>query len=186
MIQFDEYKVKLNNLAPALEELGNALGLDAARQEVEMLHSQSASEGFWDNMEKALKIQQRVKQLEDKIAAQTKRESAWKDLMALCEMGNEFEDDVSRLPELEEGFARFGKGHGEGPAGHPVYRRIRQLQRHPHLPCRRWRHRGAGLGSDALPDVHPLGGTARLHLSDHGLSGRRRSGHQIRHHPHRG
>ncbi len=108
MIQFDEYKVKLNNLAPALEELGNALGLDAARQEVEMLHSQSASEGFWDNMEKALKIQQRVKQLEDKIAAQTKRESAWKDLMALCEMGNEFED-ASLVPELEEGFAALEK-----------------------------------------------------------------------------
>ena len=108
MIQFDEYKVKLNNLAPALEELGNALGLDAARQEVEMLHSQSASEGFWDNMEKALKIQQQVKQLEDKIAAQTKRESAWKDLMALCEMGNEFED-ASLVPELEEGFAALEK-----------------------------------------------------------------------------
>ena len=27
MIQFDEYKVKLNNLAPALQELGAALGL---------------------------------------------------------------------------------------------------------------------------------------------------------------
>ena len=108
MIQFDEYKVKLNNLAPALQELGAALGLDAARHEVEMLHSESASDGFWDNMEKALKVQQRVKQLEDKIAAQTKRESLWNDLMALCEMGNEFEDE-SLVPELEEGFEKLEK-----------------------------------------------------------------------------
>ena len=27
MLQFDEYKVKLNNLAPTLEELGQALDL---------------------------------------------------------------------------------------------------------------------------------------------------------------
>lgn len=28
MLQFDEYKVKLNNLAPTLEELGRALDLE--------------------------------------------------------------------------------------------------------------------------------------------------------------
>lgn len=28
MLQFDEYKVKLNNLAPTLEELGQALDLE--------------------------------------------------------------------------------------------------------------------------------------------------------------
>ncbi len=106
MIQFDEYKVKLNDLSPALKELREALGLDAAQREVEMLHSESASEGFWDNMDKALKVQQRVKQLEDKIEAQTRRERQWDDLMALCEMGNEFEDE-SLLPELEEGFAKL-------------------------------------------------------------------------------
>ena len=106
MIQFDEYKVKLNDLSPALKELREALGLDAAQREVEMLHSESASDGFWDNMDKALKVQQRVKQLEDKIEAQTRRERQWDDLMALCEMGNEFEDE-SLLPELEEGFAKL-------------------------------------------------------------------------------
>ncbi len=106
MIQYDEYKVKLNNLAPALQELAAALDLDSARAEVEMLHSQSASEGFWDDMDKALKTQQRCKRLEDRIADQDRRESQWNDLMAMCEMGNEF-DDASLLPELEEGYNRL-------------------------------------------------------------------------------
>ena len=30
MLQFDEYKVRLNNLAPVLEELGQALDLESA------------------------------------------------------------------------------------------------------------------------------------------------------------
>mgnify|MGYP000766874893 CR=1 FL=1 len=34
------------------------------------------------------------------------RDREWDDLMALCEMGNEFEDE-SLLPELEEGFAQL-------------------------------------------------------------------------------
>ena len=106
MLQFDEYKVKLNNLRPELDELDQALGLDAARQEVEMLESESASEGFWDNLEKAQKVQQRVKNLRDKIEGQEKRKTQWEDLMTLCELGNEMEDE-SLVPEVEEGFAKL-------------------------------------------------------------------------------
>ena len=46
MLQFDEYKVKLNNLRPELDELDQALGLETAIREVEMLESESASDGF--------------------------------------------------------------------------------------------------------------------------------------------
>ena len=55
MLQFDEYKIKLNNLKPALDELAQALDLEAAARELEMLESESASEGFWDNLEKSQK-----------------------------------------------------------------------------------------------------------------------------------
>ena len=103
MLQFDEYKVKLNNIRPALDDLDQALNLNAAEREIDMLQSQSAADGFWDNLEKAQKVQQRLKRLQDKVDAQNKRKSAWDDLMALCEMGNEFEDE-SLVPELEEGF----------------------------------------------------------------------------------
>ena len=106
MLQFDEYKVKLNNLAPALKDLAQALDLESAERELDMLQAESAADGFWDNLAKAQKVQQRIKNLQDKVDSQNKRQRQWDDLMALCEMGNEFEDE-SLLPELEEGFAQL-------------------------------------------------------------------------------
>ena len=106
VLQFDEYKVKLNNLRPELDELDQALGLEAAVREAEMLESESASEGFWDNLEKAQKVQQRVKHLRAKIDGQHRRKTQWDDLMTLCELGNEAEDE-SLVPEVEEGFAKL-------------------------------------------------------------------------------
>ena len=106
MLQFDEYKVKLNNLRPELDELDQALGLETAIREVEMLESESASDGFWDNLEKAQKVRQRVKQLRDKIEGQQRRKTQWDDLMTLCELGNEAEDETL-VPEVEEGFAKL-------------------------------------------------------------------------------
>ena len=104
MLQFDEYKVKLNNLAPALKDLAQALDLEGAERELDMLQAESAADGFWDNLAKAQKVQQRIKNLQDKVDSQNKRQGQWDDLMALCEMGNEFEDE-SLIPELEQGFA---------------------------------------------------------------------------------
>ena len=106
MLQFDEYKIKLNNLKPALEDLSQALNLPAAEQELDMLTSESAAPGFWDDLEKSQKVTRRMRQLENKLEAQRGRERQWEDLMTLCEMGNE-EEDESLVPEVEEGFARL-------------------------------------------------------------------------------
>ena len=103
MLQFDEYRVKLNNLKPELDKLGEALDLDSAARELDELHAQSAADGFWDNVEKARKVQKRISNLEDKVDAQARRQSAWDDLMTLCEMGNE-EEDESLIPEVEASF----------------------------------------------------------------------------------
>ena len=86
MLQFDEYRVKLNNLKPELDKLGQALDLEAAARELDELHAQSAADGFWDNVEKAQKVQKRISNLEDKVSAQAKRQGAWDDLMTLCEI----------------------------------------------------------------------------------------------------
>ncbi|MCI9555566.1 peptide chain release factor 2 [Oscillospiraceae bacterium 50-16] len=106
MLQFDEYKVKLNNLAPELEQLARALDLEGALRELDMLQAESAADGFWDDLAKAQRVQQRIKVLQNKVDGQNKRQGQWDDLMALCEMGNEFEDS-SLLPELEEGYLRL-------------------------------------------------------------------------------
>ena len=103
MLQFDEYKIKLNNILPELKELGHALDLDSAERELDMLEAESGSDGFWENVEKAQTIQQRIKTLQNKMGKQQKRLNHWSDLVTLCEMGNEMEDE-DLVPELVAGF----------------------------------------------------------------------------------
>ena len=104
MLQFDEYKVKLNNLLPQLDELEKALNLESAAREVDFLEAQSASDGFWDNPENSQRVLQKLKQLKNKLESQEKRRASWEDMMVLCEMGTE-EEDESLLPELEEEYS---------------------------------------------------------------------------------
>ena len=104
MLQFDEYKVKLNNLLPQLDDLEQALNLDEAARQVDFLEAQCATDGFWDNPENSQKVLQKLKQEKNKLESQAKRRSSWDDMMVLCEMGNE-EEDESLLPELEEEYA---------------------------------------------------------------------------------
>ena len=67
MIEFEEYKVRLNNLKPTLEDLGAALKLSDARRELEELTAAQEQEGFWNDVQKAQKNQQRVRQLQSRI-----------------------------------------------------------------------------------------------------------------------
>ncbi len=105
-IKFDEYKVKLNNLQPVLDKLGKSLNLESAAEELEMLQAQATSDGFWDDMSRAQKVSARIKVLQDKLEDQRRRQSQLEDLLVLCEMGLE-EDDDSMVEELEEGFAQL-------------------------------------------------------------------------------
>ena len=103
ILQFDEYKSKLLALKPTLTELAEALGLEAAEQELDLLQAESAADGFWNDMEHAQKVTTRIKNLQDKIDNQKKRESGLEDLLTLCEMGQEMEDE-SLIPEVQEGY----------------------------------------------------------------------------------
>ena len=104
MLQFDEYKVKLNHLLPQLDDLEQALNLESTAREVDFLEHQCAADGFWDNPENSQKVLQKLKQLKNKLESQEKRRAAWDDMMVMCEMGNE-EEDESFLPELEAEYA---------------------------------------------------------------------------------
>jgi peptide chain release factor 2 len=108
MIEYDEYKVKLNALKPTLAHLGEALKLTEAEAEAEKLEHESAQEGFWNNLENSQRVLQRIKQLKNKISGYKKLVSRWDDLMTLCQMALE-ENDDSLLPELSSEFEAFEK-----------------------------------------------------------------------------
>ncbi len=108
MIEFEEYKGKLNGLKPTLDSLREALHLEAAEKEIEELEGQSARDGFWNDVENSQRVQKRLKQLKAKVENYEKLCSGWDDLMTLCEMAIE-EDDDSMLLELQSEYAEFEK-----------------------------------------------------------------------------
>lgn len=112
MLEFEEYKVKLNNLKPELEELYTSLGLEQAKREVEELEIKSSQPGFWDNPEESQKIVSRMGSLKGKVEAYNKMTELCDDLLTICEMAIE-ENDESMLEELENGYKELEDGIAE-------------------------------------------------------------------------
>ena len=83
LIEYDTYKQKLRDLRPELDKLSAALDIGAAKQEARRLEDETAQDGFWNDLERSQKVQQRLKQLQNKIARQEKLLAAWEDLTAL-------------------------------------------------------------------------------------------------------
>ena len=106
MIEFEDYKVKLNDLSPKLTDLRASLNIDGATEELERLHAMAEAPGFWDDPEKSQKIMVKTKQLEAKCASFAKMTARWEDLYTICEMALE-ENDESMLEELQTGFAEL-------------------------------------------------------------------------------
>lgn len=99
MLQFEELKLKLLGVKDDIGELGEALGLDYLKKEVEANEIQASAPGFWDDLEKAQKIQQKISQLKNKIEKYEKLVSTFEDTLFLIDMADE-EGDLSVLEEV--------------------------------------------------------------------------------------
>ena len=106
MLEFEEYKVKLNAVKPKLEVLRGALKLESAQKEIEELEAASERDGFWNDVEKSQQVQRRLKTLKSKVENYEKLCSSWDDMLVMCEMAIE-ENDGSMLEELEREFESF-------------------------------------------------------------------------------
>ena len=105
-IEFDAYKQKLNDIKPALDDLANSLNIEGQKNELERLQAMQEAPGFWDNPEKSQKIVMQAKSAENKIETYKKMQSTWDDLITICEMAEELDDD-SMLDELKTGFDKL-------------------------------------------------------------------------------
>ena len=106
MIEFEEYKAKLNNIKPTLDVLRDALKLEAAGKEIEELEAASERDGFWNDVENSQRVQKRLKVLKGKVENYDKLCTAWDDMFTLCEMAIE-ENDDSMLDELVSEYTKF-------------------------------------------------------------------------------
>lgn len=99
MLQFEEQKARLTAVDSDIKELGEALGLDYLRREIESCEVQAAAPGFWDDLEKAQEVQQKTSRLKSKVEKYEKLVSTYEDTLVLIDMSDE-EGDLSMLDEI--------------------------------------------------------------------------------------
>ena len=107
-IAFEEYKNKLNNLRPALDDLGGALHLDEARNEVEKLEEESAQDGFWNDTEQQpAACKSASSTLKHKLERYAKLSGAWEDMHDHVRDGHRGERRLACCDELESELRSF-------------------------------------------------------------------------------
>ena len=102
MLQFEELRLRLENLLPEIEKLSDAIGLTAMRKELAELDMRAAAPGFWDDMDNAQKVTQRAAGLKDNIERYERLVSDYHDTLTLIELADE-EGDLSLLEECTAG-----------------------------------------------------------------------------------
>jgi hypothetical protein len=168
MIEYDDYKVKINALKPTLTTLGAALKLDEAAKEAEKLEKESEADGFWSDIENSQKVQQRLKQFKNKLDKYKKLESNGRTFLPCARWLMKRMTKVF-CPNLRRNI-RPSKKSWKRRAFPPCFlaNTTHAARSSPSTPRRR--DRGAGLDADAVQDVHPLGRAPRLQIQAARLS----------------
>ena len=107
MIPLDEYKMQIGEIGTKLADCGKALNPDAIHAELKELEETMGAPGFWDDVETANKLNQRVKTLQNKLEHYEKLKAEYEDLNTLVEMAEEEQDD-SLVPEIKQETVRVG------------------------------------------------------------------------------
>lgn len=108
MLQFEEQKLRLTAAKDELDDLGEALGISAAKEKIAELEARSAAEGFWDDLENSQKVLKETSKLKNKVSAYEGLCGDFDDTLTLIEMADE-EGDESLIPEVTESVDRVLK-----------------------------------------------------------------------------
>ncbi|MBQ7266524.1 MAG: peptide chain release factor 2 [Firmicutes bacterium] len=101
VFELDQIATQMQAYHKNLNEMGNSLNVAQSESEIAELEEIAGDPDFWNDMEKAQGILQKTKQLKDKVEKFHALEEKLEDLLTLCEMGNE-EDDESLVPEVKQ------------------------------------------------------------------------------------
>lgn len=108
MLQFEELKLRLEGHRPELDDLGEALNLAAAKEEIARLEALSGEPDFWDDQENSGKTLQTIRQLKNKVESYEKLRADFEDALVLDELADEAED-LSMLEEVTAAADDFEK-----------------------------------------------------------------------------
>lgn len=104
MIVLDEYKIELKSLKETLEMANTQMKPDALKEELAGLEDQMSGADFWNDVDNANKVSQRVKVIKGKLDRLSKLNSQSEDLDILIEMTEE-EEDESQIDDIKSELA---------------------------------------------------------------------------------
>ena len=108
MVELDQMKFELQSYENTLHEVKDSLDLEGKKKRIEELEMEMEAPGFWDDPDRSQKIVVQTKLLEAKLEKYHAMTAQMEDLLTICEMALE-ENDDSMLPELQEGFEELSQ-----------------------------------------------------------------------------
>ena len=100
IVELEAAKHELTALRPEVEELRQALHIDALTAKVEELEQTTLAPDFWNNQANSSKVLQTIKQSKDTLEEYNTLKARLEDAIALAEMAIE-ENDEASLPEVQ-------------------------------------------------------------------------------------
>lgn len=104
MLEFEQYRLEIEGLEEPLSQLKSALNIDRIDDEASELEARAMEPDFWNDAEKAQKIQTKITHLRRKVEQFQKMEGSVEDLLLMCELGDEAED-LDMLKDIESELA---------------------------------------------------------------------------------
>ncbi|MDR0531579.1 MAG: peptide chain release factor 2 [Oscillospiraceae bacterium] len=93
MLQYEELRLRLLGYREKLNELREALGLEAMREEIARREAECARDGFWDDPKESQVVLQRISKLKGKCESYEKLAGQFEDALTMIELANEEEDE---------------------------------------------------------------------------------------------
>ena len=106
MLEFEELSLKLASYKDDLAELYDAIGYESILKQTDMLETQSAAPGFWDDTQNSQEILQKISRLKAKTTEYDRIKVLFEETLLLIEMANEAED-LSLLDEVAASVEEF-------------------------------------------------------------------------------
>ncbi len=92
MLEFEELSLKLSSYKDDLAELYDAIGYESLIKQIDMLETQSAAPGFWDDTQNSQEILQKISRLKAKTEEYSRIKLLFEETLLLIDMANEAED----------------------------------------------------------------------------------------------
>ncbi|MCQ2466147.1 MAG: peptide chain release factor 2 [Clostridia bacterium] len=106
MLEYDNIRLELEGMEEPVATLRESLHIEHTMVQISELEARTQEPDFWNDVEKAQKLQTNLKRLQKKVESFNDLATEREDLLALCELGNEAED-LDSLEELKEGLEKF-------------------------------------------------------------------------------